>query len=335
MREKHSSVTIKDVAKAAGTSFMTVTRAYRPNALVAEKTRKRVFKAAEQLGYWPNINAQALRGGKTMSVGIIMSNPVSNSIVRGLSEKLMRKGYVSYLADSLGDKKIVESCLRDFRNRSVDGVVLGWTNHFYENPEIIKLLSQMKNVILFASENVSDLSYDLCHLHCDNAYLEIVKYLSSTGRKKIVFLGRSDSDYYETIKNMLRTNNCLTDDWHWETSNYPSKPHWENYLDALKDKLAMGIKPDAILTSSDFIAARVVVCLNEYNLRVPEDIAVMGKGNSPWGTLCNTPLSTIDLQENKVTESIFSILFKRLEGDQSKPKRVTVSAEFIRRQSAG
>lgn len=334
MSEKQSQATIKDVAQAAGVSLMTVTRAYRPEAVVAEKTRQRVFEIAKQLEYWPNLNAQALRGGKTMSIGILMSDPMSDSVVRMLSEKLMDKGYVSYIADSLGDMEIVEACLRDFRNRNVDGCVLGWREYFFRNHKITKLLSQIKNVILFSPEDISCMSYDSCQLSCDNTYMEIINYLNSSGRKRIMFLGRSGFYFYKAIENALKANNALTSSWHCETSNYPSKPDWENFIDALKDRLETGERPDAILTSSDFIAAKIIKCLADYGLRVPEDIAVIGKDNSPWGTLCPTPLATIDLQKDDITKNICDLLFKRLDGVKSKPKQITISAKFICRESA-
>jgi LacI family transcriptional regulator len=314
---------------------MTVTRAYRPEALVAEKTRQKVFEAAKKLEYWPNLNAQALRGGKTMSIGILLSNPVSNQVPRGISEKLMNKGYVTYIADSLGDIKIVESCLRDFRSRNVDSVILGWKNNFGKSPEICKLLSQLKNVILVAADESPKMPYDLCQFSCKNAYNEIVRYIISKDKKNIVFLGRSGYDYYQTVKNALKNNNCLTENWHWETSCYPSKPQWGNFIDALKDKLDAGARPDAILTSNDFIAARIIACLKDYNLKVPEDVAVVGLGNSDWGTLCATQLGTIDLQERRMIDNIFAILLRQLEGIQEKTKHIVIPAEFICRESAG
>jgi LacI family transcriptional regulator len=202
------------------------------------------------------------------------------------------------------------------------------------------MLARLKSVILIATEEVSDeeisrMPYDVLQFSCKNAYCEVVQHLIFAGKKKIVFLGRDNYDYYSAVKSALDTNNCLSNDWHWDTSAYPGKPHWENFLDACKDKLDAGIKPDAILTSGDFIAARIIACLKEYDLKVPEDIAVIGLGNSCWGTLCTTALATIDLLEDKMTRQIMSVLLKILDGAKGKAEYAVIPAKFICRKSAG
>lgn len=87
--------TIRDVARQAGVSTMTVTRVFR-GELVAKETSRRVMAAAATLNYHPNTGARILRGGKTMSVGILFSGPANNPVVRKLSEALLKCHYISY-----------------------------------------------------------------------------------------------------------------------------------------------------------------------------------------------------------------------------------------------
>ena len=334
--EKQKNPTIRDVAREAGVSTMTVTRAFRENALITEKTRKRVVEAARKLKFIPDQNAKILRGGSSMSIGILMSNPSGSELVRNLSVMLMKEGYVSFVADSLGDIQIVKSALMDFCSRKVGGVILSWRSYYRDIPEIMDLLNQLRNVVLYSyeSEVRQELIFDTCILDFSDAYRKAITELINAGRRRIIYLGRDDQsqfhDFIEAVQDCgLKTEDCL-----WKTSGYPSKPAFANYRDALHDKILAGERPDAIFAANDIAAAQACLCLREHNLRIPEDVAVIGSGNNYLGAFCSPALATIDTMSLAVSENIYAMLMPRIKQPDIKPQFKKVECLYIPRESA-
>ena len=336
MKNYNKSVTIKDVAKDAGVSLMSVNRFYRNPGRVTEKTRAKVFKSVQKLGYIPHYSAHALRSGKSKSVGILISDPKENFVARTLSVKLMNEGYFSYIVDSLGDKKIVESSLRDFLSRNVDAVVLDWSDFFFENPEIESLLKKIKNVILISNTDVKHLPFDICEFKVEDAIVKIIQTFKAAGRGKITFLGRSDFLFFDMIKRNLALHDCLHPDWYWDTIPYPSKPNWGDYLDTFNDLFDFDNPPDAIIVHNDLLAGRLIDLMIKKGIKVPDDIAVSGMGNSPWSALLPIPLTTIDYHIPKMAEYVSDILIKRLREEFASEQHQyrKIQAEFIKRDSA-
>ena len=330
----YKNATIRDVAREAGVSTMTVTRAFRRNALIAEKTRKRVMEVAERLNFIPNYNARGLRGSNTMCIGILISNPFANGLVRPLSEALMKDNYVSFISDSLSDTEIVKNALQDFCSRKVTGVILEWRTYYSKDERLMYLLKNLNNVVLYSKEPCKGIAYDACTLNFQPVYRNIVKQLWDKGRRNIVYLGRKD--YWRTqvcLKVLeeygLKESDCLV-----ETSIYPSKPACANYYDALHDRISAGKIPDAVFTSGDVAAAQACSCLNAAGLKIPEDVAVIGNDNSDLGQFCSPPIASIDNNFSQVAETIYKLLMNRINNPGSPIEHKNIECSYVRRRSA-
>lgn len=322
--------TIKDVAKESGVSTMTVTRAFRSDALVSVTTRRKVLDAAQKLNYRPNLNARVLRGGSSRSIGILLSNPTGNSIVRRISEKLLPDNYVTYIAESLGDLNIIKSALQEFENRRVDALVMEWRSNYLP---LESLVAKQKNMILFTREAQVNHICDCCFLDYKPAFRKAVEHLLKQGRKNIYFVGRGETTDAIEVKNVLESLGLPSN--HVETSRFPSKPAFANYYDALMEALRSEKKPDAVLTYSDIAALQLCRCVADFGLKVPEDIAVIGHGNSEFSEFMQPPLASIECFAEEVAEKVCDMLMNRLQNPDSPKCSTTVKAKFINRASAG
>ena len=327
--------TIRDVAREAGVSTMTVTRAFQRNALIAEKTRKRIIEVANELNFIPNYNARGLRGAPTMSIGILMSNPFGNSLVRPLSLALMQANYVSFIADSLGDTEIVRSGLQDFCGRKVTGVILEWREHYKEDARLMHLLSHLNNVVLYSKGPCdNNIPYSMCTLQLKPAYRVITEELLKSGCRDIVFVGRQDQ--WETQACLavfaelgIKESECLV-----ETSTYQSKPAFANYYDELYDRLTAGKIPDAVFAGNDVAAAQICSCLQAFGLQVPGDVAVIGCNNETMSPFCSPPIASIDQDRDLVADLIYKMLMRRINHPESEIEHKKVSCHYIPRESA-
>lgn len=333
--QKQKNVTIRDIAEKAGVSTMTVTRAFRKDSVISEKTRLRVMKAAEELKFIPDLNAKILRGGSSMSIGILISNPFGNELVRNLSVMLMKEGYVSFIADSLGDGNITKSALIDFCSRRVGGVILQWRNFYHEIPGMTDLLEQLDNVVLCSAEFFDrQEKYDTCFLDYAPAYREAIEKLLAAGRKNIVYLGRKDFALPNVFMKVLEEYGFETKDRLFETSGYPSKAAYANYADALNDKILQGKIPDAIFTQNDVAAAQACACLKSHGIKVPEDVAVIGDGNEHLGPFCSPALASIDKKNDAYAEGLYDMLMKRIREPEFKLQQMKIDCSYVERESA-
>lgn len=332
----HKNPTIRDVAREAGVSTMTVTRAFRENSLIKGKTRQKVLEAAQKLKFIPDQNAKVLRGGSSMSIGILISNPAGSELVRNLSVWLMKDGYVSFIADSLGDIQIVKSALLDFCSRKVGGVILNWRRHFKDVPEIADRLNQINNVIMlsYAGDYCAEQKFDTCILDFSSAYREAIDILKKAGRRRIIYLGRDDQNQFYDFSKALKESGLSTADFHWDTTGYPSKPACENYKDALHDKISKGEVPDAIFAAGDIAAAQACKYLREHKLRVPEDVAVIGNGNEHLAAFCNPPIATIGRMDTILSEKLYAMLTTRMKHPEAELQTERIYSDYIPRESA-
>lgn len=330
MKNVNAEVTIRDVARMSGVSTMTVTRAFRHDALVSPVTRQKVLSAAEQLNYRPNLSARVLRGGSSRSIGVLLSNPADNSIVRRISERFLPDNYVTYIAESLGDLKIIESVLQEFDNRRVDAIVMEWRSDF---SPLVPLFEKLKNVVLYTRMDHVGYECDCCFVDHRPAVREAVGYLLKNGRGNICFLGREKMTEARDTKAVLAEYGLEAK--HIETSGYPSKPACENYYDALMDRLREGERPEAIFTATDIAAAQLCRCIADFGLKVPDDIAVIGHGNKDFTRFTQPPLASIEGFEDEVGKNVHNLLVNRLQNPDSARRHCRVEAKFIKRESAG
>lgn len=322
--------TIKDVARESGVSTMTVTRAFRSDALVSSETRQKVLETAKKLNYRPNLNARVLRGGSSRSIGILLSNPSGNPVVRRISEKFLPDNYVTYIAESLGDLNIIQAALQEFENRHVDAIVLEWRSNFLP---LESLVAKQKNMIIFTCESEVNHICDSCFLDYKPAIREAIEYLQWRGRKNIYYLGREETIEARDMRKALE--DCGLPLNHLETSFFPSKPAFANYYDALKTALRSGIRPDAVFTHGDLSAVQVCRCAADFGLKVPGDIAVIGHGNSDFSEFMQPPIASLEGCVDEVAENVCSMLVNRLLNPDSNKQSATVKAKFIKRASAG
>lgn len=322
--------TIKDVARESGVSTMTVTRAFRSDALVSSETRQKVLETAKKLNYRPNLNARVLRGGSSRSIGILLSNPTGSSVVRRISEKFLTDNYVTYIAESLGDLNIIQSALQEFENRHVDALVMEWRSNYLP---LESLVAKQKNMILFTRESEVNQICDCCFIDYKPAIREAIEYLLWRGRKNIYYLGREETIEARDMRKALEASGLPLN--HLETSFFPSKPAFANYYDALKTALRSGIRPDALFTHCDLSAVQVCRCAADFGLKVPGDLAVIGHGNNDFSEFMLPPVASLEGLADEVAENVCDMLVNRLLNPDSPKRSATVKAKFIKRASAG
>jgi LacI family transcriptional regulator len=128
-------VGLREVAEHANVAMSSVSRVLTDHPDVSERMRRRVLAAAEELGYEPDLLAQSLRRGETLSVGFVVrdiSNPVLAELALGAETALSEAGYSMLLTNSHGDPDTDAAGIRLFRRRRVDGLLLSLSDETHD-----------------------------------------------------------------------------------------------------------------------------------------------------------------------------------------------------------
>ncbi|WP_251861607.1 LacI family DNA-binding transcriptional regulator [Clostridium sp. Marseille-Q2269] len=274
------AVSIKDVAKEAQVSIATVSRVLNNIDVVNEDTKKKVLDAIKKLGYRPNIVARSLKTQKSKTIGIIIpdiSNQFYPEIVRGAEDVANIYDYNIMLCNTDLDPEKEMEYLRVLREKMADGV-LYMSNSLEKNIlELIKSL-QLPVVLVETKDNKENLP----SVTIDNlkAALDATEYLINKGNKNIAYIGLHEDMAngaalrYEGYKLALSKNNIEENKNLVYLGGMKVKDGYEGVNKILENE-----KVDAIFCADDEIAMGAINALRDKNLRIPEDIDVMGFNN--------------------------------------------------------
>ncbi len=293
-------VTIRDVAKAAGTSVSTVSKVINGHYSISEKTAEHVKQVMQEMSYVPSSSAQSFAKGTTQTVTVLTNlapnaafqNPHMLEILAGLEEILHMKGYRLVLrgVDETNAYEVAEEIIS---RRSSDALAIHVS--VMTHP-LSALLTRRKfpHIVLGAPNFESQ----ACWIDNNNVYSGTVaaSYLISAGYKKIAFVG---GQYYDLgSQNRLQgVRQVLADE------GYPLEDRYIWLGDSTradgyrmtKQLLEEKPLPDAIVCANNYIALGCVAAIQEKHLRIPEDMGVIAFDDYPFSQIIDPPLTVVDI----------------------------------------
>lgn len=303
--------TIYDVAEKAGVSKSLVSLVLGGKSGVSEANKAAVLKAIKQLGYRPSRSAQMLASAKTNTIGVVItdySNLSFIGVLKGLREIFDEAGYQVIVSDLHRSPNFVEDPLDAFASMKVDGLVLvaevdGLRT---KNITVPTVTVGERETMLRNSDLVFNDDFEGSRM--------AVEYLWSLGHEKIAHLTGAGgiaknrrNAYLKLMKS--RKLPALTFGAGQPTTEIGG------YRGA-KELLASGQKFTAIFAANDYMAAGAVAALHEKNIRVPEDVSIIGYDNAPIASEFMLKLSTIDEQGEPVGRQAATILLDRIDGKE-------------------
>jgi LacI family transcriptional regulator len=289
-------VTITDVARLAGVSPATASRALNGRGGISEETARRVRHAAEKLGYQPNALARGLLSGKSATVGLITTDSFgrfSIPVMQG-AEDAFGPGSISvFLCDGRGDRIREQHYLRTLLERRVDGIIVTGKRQDERDP----IGRNLPVPVVYAMTHSSDPA-DLSLIPDDEQGAELaVRHLLSTGRTSIGHITGPDEFAAARLRAAaaekvlaevglpLAGGTVMFGEWSEE---------WGRQAAAMLLRAAPGL--DAIFCGNDQVARGVSDIVRESGRRIPDDVALVGFDN--WEVMamaCRPPLTTVDM----------------------------------------
>lgn len=328
-------MTIKEVAKLAGTSPAAISRVMNNSGYVKKEVREKIERIIEETGYRPNAFAKALHQKKSSTIGVILPKinaSSSGDTVSGITEIASEKGYSIFLGNTSHSQEKEIDFLNLFKEKQVDGIILVATIITERHKAIIDKL----NIPLVIVGQDSMGLAPCVVFNEEKAAYDMAMYMIESGKEKIAFIGVDESDIavgrgrkagYEKAlkkKNILLKKEYIEDGSFTVESGYKAcKKIWENNLD----------KPQGIFASTDKMAIGVINYLLDINLDVPKDIVVSGMGGGVLSKYYNPRITTLfydyKLSGIKSARLLFDLIDKK-EVEQ----RVVIKHKLIKRESA-
>lgn len=330
------AVSLTDVAKVAGVSIATVSRILSGSDYpVTDKTRQKVLKAAKELGYRPNLIARSLRQDQTFTIGIIVENilsPFIPSIIRGIQERLKQNNYFGIILNANWDPTVETEAIERLDMRQVDGII--FVESFLRTSEAVSVLIDTPH--LFVHRLFNYLGNN--SIVPDDRYGAriAVKHLLELGHKRIAFInGPEDWDaapnrlagYQEELAAWgIGLDPALVKQGDW---------HVQNGYTAAQQLLATKNRPTAIFAANDLIALGVTYAVQDAELKVPEDVAIVGYDDREFAGFVRPALTTVQLPCEKMGHIAADSLLSLIQGEIEAVESTLVRGDLVVRQSCG
>lgn len=325
-------MTIKDVAKYAGVSVATISRVLNEPDKVSEDTRTKVLKAIEETGYRQNLFGKHLRCKKTNIILVMLTSVVNSfcaKIVNSIDNEAKKHGYSIMICATNDDPKTEERYLNYVKNRFVDGMIV--INSTMNQEEMASLSSQFP--VVQCSEYADPDTTPYVTINNKQAAKDAVGHLIKNGRKNIMIIGVDDpniisaGERLEGYKEALNENNIEYDSKKVVYSNFG----FRNTQNILTEYFKNNVNIDAIFAISDKMAAAAIGVLQKKNLKIPEDIMVIGFDNTDITYMFNPTISTVAQPHKEMGKTAFKMLLDRM--NDKKCKNYILNHELVIRKS--
>jgi LacI family transcriptional regulator len=331
---ERKQVTRKDVAERAGVSVAVVSYVVnngpRP---VSPETEAKVKKAIKELGYYPNELARSLSRKQTATIGLIipsLTNPVFAEIADSLEKVCAAEGYMMMLCGTGRDPDKEKKLAQILRAKQVDGVVTIPS----ESPQEILNLLQQANIPTVVLE------HDLPNTHCiavDDRHggRLATQHLLSLGHRRIGLIKREPTSALSTLRlvgycDMLEKAGIPFD----PALVIESKAGQAAGYSAMQQLLALPDPPTAVFTHNDVLAMGAMRAIYDADLKVPEDVSVVGYDDTVSSSYLNPRLTTVKFSIAEMGCRAAQVILELIQKSGSLPARtITLPVELIVRVS--
>lgn len=327
------SVRLKDVASKAGVSVATVSHVVNNTKPVSEKTKARIEAAIKELSYTPNFLAKSLKENRSKVIGLIIpdiSNYYFTEIASIIEQRLNDAGYNMILCNSNENLELEIQHIQQLKAYMVSGMIIAPTTMDFDYR---KLVASQDYPIVFIDRKLSTLQGDSIIADGACAVEEAVSYLIKKGHKRIGFIGANrglstTANRFLGYQNALKKNGIPLDSSLCVFGEPKINPAM-----SLCSQLFSQTNISALLVSSSLMSIGAVQFFTKNNIKIPEQIALIGYDDYIWSTITAPPLSTIKQPTSEIGYKAAETMLNRLENGNTPITEILLNSEFIIRES--
>lgn len=324
--------TLEDVARAAGLSSMTVSRALNTPQLVRPKTVEKVLAAVKATGYIPNALAGGLASRRSKLIAVVVPQINNNMFVdtiQAISDELAVRGYHMLLCVAGYTQQTEADLVAALLSRRPDGIVLTGIHHSTDLKKVILNASVPVVEIWDLTPTPLDMLVGFSHEKVGQATAE---YLLRKGYRRPGLLWTVDKRASQRKAGLCEAlaRHGITDPLSVDVA-LPAR--FTSGREGLSQLLALG-ESDVIVCSSDTLAQGAIVEAQARGMRVPQDLAVIGFGDLDFAAGNNPAITTVSVDRKIIGQRAATLLMERIEGERSGEEIVDIGFHFIERESA-
>lgn len=323
------SVTIKDVAREAGVSYSTVSKALNNSPLVKEKTKKHIVAIAKKMGYQPNLVAKSLVSRRSKIIGVVwprVERLVWSSLVTEVNNALAKHSY--NLLISINPVPAAISVFNQFR---ADAILI-FREFVSKNQKVVPLLGVP--LLYYGSPLFS--CGPTVNVRREKAIYIAVEHLAHLGHKRIAYMGDltdTDPTQAEKIKGFRKgiTDFGTMDDLEIQFNTGDNSPD-AGYFYA-KKLIASVHKPTAVVVASYGLTSGAMRAFSEAKIKIPEDLSIISYDNIPQMLSFDVPLTVVGASVENTANTIVNTLKNLVEGIEEIPDYTQIDIELVKRAS--
>lgn len=337
----NTQATLKIIAERLNISVTTASKALKGYSDVSEKTRRAVIELAKEINYTPNSFAVNLRTKESRTIGLIIPEVVHHffsNVINGIIAEAEKNGYLVITLQSNESLELEKKQIELLINKRVDGIIMSLSNESNFDSHIKSILDNEIPLVLF--DKISKLANCSKVLIDDQkAAFDAVEHLISKGCKKIAHIRgpinpQNAIDRFLGYKKALEKNNIPFDSKLVYTC---SDVTFEEGKQFAKEIIEQHPGIDGIFVITDLVAVGVLAYFNEIQLKVPQQIKIIGFSNWFMSQVITPKLSTVDQPSLEMGKQSFNLLLEEMIHKKNKkpfePRTVILKTRIIERDS--
>ena len=330
-------ISLKDLAEQLGVSIATVSRALHSSPEIGKEMQEKVKALAKKLNYRPNPFAQSLRSEAPRIIGVVVPNLVTHyyaAVLDGIETEARKAGYSVISANSHESQEDETRAIDNFNSLHVEGIIacLAQDTTDYSHFETI---SKMGIPLVFFGRTCLSEQFSCVTANGDEAAQQATQHLIDTGSRRIAFIGgpnhldmvrRRKHGYLEALReNRIPIDRSLV---------VCDRIDYDGALQAALQMLQSENRPDAILAFNDIITFAAFTAIKQLQLRIPDDVALIGFTDDQHASYVTPRLSAIEDQSGLMGQTACQLLLRHIAGDTKVYREIVPQKIIIRETSA-
>ena len=327
-----SPVTLDDVAALAGVSTATVSRFLNSPDMVAAKTGERIRAAVDQLGYIPNLLAGGLASNRSRLVAVLipqLSGTIFSDIIEAMVAELSAAGYVAMLGLTELPQEQTAHLVHAALARRVEAIILTNTVDAATRATLRRSGTTVIEIWDLPDEPVDAaigfshhaIGRDLARFVRNRGYVRPYVITARGSRAQM----RRDAFVAEWIEG----GGAMPLE-----SQVPVPTRYGQARGCFAEIRRSAVMPDVVICGSDLLAQGLIVEAMAAGLSVPDDLAIIGFGNTRLAEEMRPTISSVDIDGARIAREVVGIMARRAEGSRETPVRIDVGFRLIARESA-
>ena len=315
------SVSIQDIAQAAGVSHATVSRALRDSPLISVEVRQNIQRLANEMGYTPNAVAQSLKGQRSNTIGLVVTSiadPFYGRLVRGVDEAAKQAGVDVFLGVSYNNAEQELAVIESFHRRRVDGIITASSRLTDEHLDRLRRMDVP--IVLINRQSEGD--FEQFHTVQVDSYggaRQAVAHLLALGHSGIAYLGATNrpQSNRERMQGycdaMQAAGIAIQDGWIQE-----APPERRSYSDDVADGQTLMLEAlragiTAAFCYNDMYAIGALMTCRDLGITVPGQVSIVGFDDVELAQYVTPPLTTVHQPKLRLGQLAMEMLLSLME----------------------